>query len=372
MTGKGKKAKVALPPNTKACPWSACLLRYGDDGKGHQQQCTFYMRVSCNYCTKRALTENEMVEHLKRRHAEHLVYLASGKTGFTVDKRTAAEMLQDAVEKGVVTLPLVMEDVTSQVTLPAPIERIPKRTRAADKEESDDEPTDKRLQDGEELEHLFHPIYSDGESVHRAEGGGSDDEQGQQKAASVKDQQDGENSDSVLHVWKALAEERLVRAESLQRTVDSQQRMLEFFRARCEEHEATAPSRVMVTAADKTTAKAPVTTSTPALSGEMRGRTPLSRAREGQREAARVTGERDHRVLSAQREETAKTEASVAPIIQQVLDALQATGGLNSGRRHVREAGEAVTCYSCGGRGHYASACPNNKGDRQNTGGDRR
>jgi hypothetical protein len=79
-----------------------------------------------------------MRDHIIRRHAAEAKYLGAGQTGFTLDERSAKEMLQAAISSGHVTIspPVdVGDDVTK--SLPAPKGPIPRVSAAADKEVRD-------------------------------------------------------------------------------------------------------------------------------------------------------------------------------------------------------------------------------------------
>jgi hypothetical protein len=108
-------ADKKLPFNTKKCPWESCLLRYGDDGKEHEALCSHRQQVVCNYCPRRCNDEEAMKMHLMRHHAEQLIYVGAGKTGFRVDDRSAREMLEEAIEHNIVSLPLASTTMITPV-----------------------------------------------------------------------------------------------------------------------------------------------------------------------------------------------------------------------------------------------------------------
>ena len=147
-----------MPEGTQACAWHACLVPVGDDPKRHMVVCASYMRLVCLYCRQKASAEADMKEHIMRRHAVETRYLGAGQTGFTVDGRSAKEMLQAAISSGHVTIAPPVETAVVTKSLPAPKAPIP-RLVERETEVGNKVPTNLSL--GTELDDvlLFDPDY---------------------------------------------------------------------------------------------------------------------------------------------------------------------------------------------------------------------
>jgi hypothetical protein len=326
---KSKKLKPDLPAGTKVCPWGSCLLFLSDnDAKGHMQVCPVYMRITCNFCSKRCIkgNEEEMRLHVLKRHPHQAKFLSTviGQTGFSVDERLAADMLHDAIRRCFV----------ATTALPAPVDCTFRKEAAATSDNA---------------------AGKDDDVVHIDT---NDDlrEEGEEEEGELSDVAESENIElppvesalpstrslsvlppSDLQLWQMLAEERRLRAESLQETVAVQRQLLEVLRANV--------PQMMKDEKDATTSRHPPIR----LGSASKAVTPL------------VSGEASG----------STTDTPVAGVVGQcvkkVLDSMQSSSplsGLYSGRRGGVGRGRGrggPRCHACGGLGHVAADCANKR-----------
>lgn len=323
--------KKQLPLNTKKCPWESCLLRYGDDGKEHEALCTHRQRVVCNYCPRRCNDEEAMRMHLMRHHAEQLVYVGAGKTGFRVDERSAREMLEEAIEHTIVCLPPASTTVTTpvgDVTLKQPSKQVEVMDSHAGSHGDDYV----NLADSDDLSD---EKSSEGES----------------------------KGETEMKMWRKLVAETKKRADGLQKVVNSQRKTINYLLKQVGYTDEEAKSQMEATVSSQPTGDSkalPIKrqkVSAPTTQSQPSSKTVLERGREARETGNSSVLERKRGASSSNRGRDEPTD--VDAIIQRVVAELQSTASTSPRRSFARSGGSQQRCFTCGGTGHWQSVCPN-------------
>jgi hypothetical protein len=322
-------ADKKLPFNTKKCPWESCLLRYGDDGKEHEALCSHRQRVVCNNCPRRCNDEEAMKMHLMRHHAEQLIYVGAGKTGFRVDDRSAREMLEEAIEHNIVSVPL------ASTTMITPVGDVTmkqvKQVGVPDNQ-------------GDDYVNLDGSDDLDDEKSSEGEGKGEPE----------------------VKMWRKLVAETKKRADGLQKVVNSQRKTINYLLKQVGFSEEEAKTQMETTARPQLAddVKQPLSkrqkVSAPTTQSQPNAKSVLERGRE-----ARETGghasvlERGRGASNDDRGRGRDEPADVDTIVHRVVAELQTASSTSPRRSFARGGGGQQRCFTCGGTGHWQSVCPN-------------
>lgn len=361
-----KKQKLSLPAGTKVCAWASCLMREEDeDMKAHMQYCGAYMRIRCNYCPKRCLAgqEAEMVMHLNKRHLEQMRYVSGDQAGYTIDERPASAILEEAVHNGVVTIPV-------PPALPAPEFTIPKLGKDEKKSCSETVPDDyvalneeDDLDDGE--------IHSDGDESATSWNQATRDETVEMTSAEM---------------WRKLAEERRATVECLRATIATQRALINNMMsagkwagvdvAKATVSVESKPLELTNTSSSEI-CKTPGARLDKTSMGGVKAKSEMVSKNTSSGTVSKASGV----IKTPQREVTVASESEagrsadlpeVGILVQSVVQALQAAGaaphsfrrrgrGGRGAARFGRDGDGPFRCHECGGVGHRAVECPNQR-----------